>query len=296
MTRVPPATVRMMQRANRAFGRVAPALTARLNHRLFTTPRRFPPREWEAAFESMGARRRLVSGISVLEAGDGPLVALVHGWEGRATQLAGFAPSLIAQGYRVIAIDGPAHGHSHGRRADPFWFARAIQDVAADVRPLHGAIGHSLGGGSIAIAIAEGLPVARVALIGSPASLHDALLRFATWMELPPRAAEYFAGEIRRQVTSRSHGAYDLAEVMRQITVPAMVVHARDDREVPHADGERIATVWPGAQRLLVNDLGHRRILRDTTVIRTIVAFLAQQVADAVNRAGGAPAPDHPPG
>ena len=47
--------------------------------------------------------------------GAGPSVLLVHGWEGRGAQLGALVDPLVAAGYRVVALDGPAHGDSPGR-------------------------------------------------------------------------------------------------------------------------------------------------------------------------------------
>src|SRR6266446_3807256 len=44
--------------------------------------------------------------------GRGAPVLLVHGWGGRAGQMAAFAPPLLDAGLSAVAFDGPAHGHS----------------------------------------------------------------------------------------------------------------------------------------------------------------------------------------
>ena len=41
---------------------------------------------------------------------------LSHGWDGRASQFSVLARDLIAEGYRVVSFDAPAHGASAGRR------------------------------------------------------------------------------------------------------------------------------------------------------------------------------------
>src|SRR4051812_3545595 len=48
----------------------------------------------------------------------GPVVVLVHGWRGRASQFAPLVRSLVADGHRVVAFDAPAHGASRGSRTD----------------------------------------------------------------------------------------------------------------------------------------------------------------------------------
>lgn len=56
--------------------------------------------------------------------------------------------------------------------------------------------------------------------------------------------------------------------------VPALVIHDRDDREVPFADGEAVAHAWPNVTLHQVTGLGHRRLLKDPDVIARTAAFL----------------------
>src|SRR4029078_6760274 len=94
--------------------------------------------------------------------GSGPIVYLVHGWGGRAEQLGAFVGPLVARGFRVIAVDGPGHGESSGRRSSGVEIGRALADVAAQCGPARGVIAHSLGAAAVTFAIREGPPVPRV--------------------------------------------------------------------------------------------------------------------------------------
>jgi pimeloyl-ACP methyl ester carboxylesterase len=217
----------------------------------------------------------LPSGASMLVAGDGErTVALIHGWEGRATQFAHFAQPLLAAGYRVVGVDGPAHGHGRGTTADPYRFAETLYEVEAQYGALHGVVGHSIGGGAIAIALASGLRVPRPVVIASPASLHDVLHRFAHAMHMPPGATQHFVEALRKQVSTRGHSTVDLPALLAQVSAPALVIHARDDREVPFADAERLVAAWRNATLLPVDGVGHRRILRSPAVIDAVVGHL----------------------
>jgi pimeloyl-ACP methyl ester carboxylesterase len=60
------------------------------------------------------------------------------------------------------------------------------------------------------------------------------------------------------------------------MTTPALIVHDRDDPDVPYAHGEEIARAWPGAELMTTSGLGHRSVLRDPEVIRRTVSFLGQ--------------------
>lgn len=270
-----PAGIRIIRGANRTLGRVAPSLASRLSRRIFSTPRKFTPREWELPFEEMGRRERLANGVSVLRAGDGPTVALVHGWEGRATQFAAMAPALLSRGFSVVAIDAPGHGHSRGKESDPYRFAEALIAVSTHVGALHAAIGHSMGGGSIALALSSGLSLARAAVIASPSSLHDVLYRFSAAMHLPAKATAHFVGDARRRIVARGYRTDDIEGALKSVQVPALVVHARDDKEVPFTNAEQIARFWSGSTLMPVEHVGHRRILRDPITIAAVVDFVA---------------------
>lgn len=271
-----PTSLRIIQGANRTLGGIAPRVVARLNKRLFSTPRRFAPRDWELSFEAIGTRERLPNGSSLLTVGAGArTVALMHGWEGRATQFALFAPPLLEAGFRVVAIDGPAHGHSRGTRSDPYFFAETLHEAAERHGPFFGMIGHSMGGGSIGIGLAAGLLAERAVLIATPASLHDVLHRFAQAMHMPPSATRHFIAALHAQIVARGHPAVDVLELVATLPTRALVIHARDDKEVPFTDGERIAAAWPNASLLAVDGMGHRRILRAPSVIDASVRFLS---------------------
>ena len=93
--------------------------------------------------------------------------------------------------------------------------------------------------------------------IGLPAHLLDSIwTKFEKeygfdWRELPVRAPRHAS------------------------TIPALVIHDRDDREVPYASADRIVRAWPDATLVTTEGLGHRRILRDASVIERVVAFAA---------------------
>lgn len=270
-----PAALRIVRKANQTVGRVVPDLAASWSQLLLSTPRRFTPRDWELAFEAIAKRSKLKSGLSVLTAGDGPAVALVHGWEGRATQFAELAPAIIAAGFRVVAIDGPAHGQSEGLLADPYRFSDAIEKVAQAEGPLHGIVGHSMGGSALAIAISGGLSVRRAVSIASPASLNEVIERYASLIRLSPRASQSLRRKVREQILKLGHSDTDIIDLIRDIGSPAMIIHAKDDAEVPFSDAERLSRAWPHAKLIALDGVGHRRILRDHAAISATVEFLS---------------------
>lgn len=203
-----------------------------------------------------------------------PTVLLLHGWEGQMYDMVGFVQTLLDRGYRVVALDAPAHGRSSGETATLTDFARAAAAVAAIVGPLAGAIGHSLGGTALALAAEEGAHIPRLALIGAPA--HP--LRFALGTARRHRLDADQTGEMLRLIgkaAGRRVEAVSLPAIAAGLSARGMVVHSAEDRIVPVADALETAGSWPGARLHLVDGLGHRRLLSDPGVVQDVVDWMS---------------------
>ena len=200
---------------------------------------------------------------------------LVHGWEGRGTQLGRFVDPLVAAGFQVVALDSPAHGESSGSRSDLIETTEAVRKVGRELGPLAGVIAHSFGGAVATLALERGLDAASVVLISAPSSVEDVIARFGALAGMRGAAMRAFREGIEQQ-TGVKIKEVEIFERVAGLRVPALIVHDRDDREVPFQDAERLAARWPGAAIMPTTGLGHRRILKDEAVIRRAVDFISQ--------------------
>ena len=286
-----PPRVRLLRAAMAVSTAVSPRLAARWAETLFFRPPR--PKKASASLPP-GAERLDVAGdagpLAAWSWGAGPVVYLVHGWGGRAEQLGAFVAPLVARGYRVIAVDGPAHGASPGRLSSGPEIGRALATVVRRVAPAEAVIAHSLGAAAVTFAMREGLRVRRLAFIGPPADPLTWVDRFA--MQLGLRAD--VTAEMRRLSETRLRMSWDdlpLVPFRGHADAPALlVVHDREDREVPWTDGAAIARAWPGARLIETQGLGHRRVLRDASVVQAVSAFIAGDADEPCRhgRTGGA--------
>jgi pimeloyl-ACP methyl ester carboxylesterase len=279
-----------------ALGAVAPALAARALTRLFLTPPRTPPPARERAALARADRFGIEVGGRTLRGfrlGEGPAVLLVHGWGGRAGQLAAFAGPLAAAGCAVVGFDAPAHGASSGRVATVPEVAAAIAAVAR-AHGARAAIGHSMGGAAVAYALSRGLALDAAVLVAAPRAPAGYFDRFCAALDLRPSMREAARRRIERRVGARM-ADLDVVAAAPALATPALVVHDRGDGEVPFADGAAIAAAWPGARLLATDGLGHRRLLRDPAVVAEAVAFVVARLPRcgcgrlARARAAGAP-------
>jgi pimeloyl-ACP methyl ester carboxylesterase len=274
----PPISLAFVRAGLAVTARVSPALTARWAERLFFTPPR--PRASRSRMPAGAQRLEIAFGggpgrIAVWSWGSGPIVYLLHGWGGRAEQLAAFVAPLLARGFRVVALDGPGHGASPGRRSSGPEIGRALAAVAAELGPASGVVAHSLGAAAVTFAMREGLTVGRAAFIGPPADPLVWVDMFARRLGLGPSVMS----EMKRRSEARIKARWaDLPLVPLHgvpTPPPLLVVHDRDDREVSWDDGVSVAAAWPGARLMETEGLGHRRVLRDPSVVASVSAFLA---------------------
>lgn len=263
----------LIRGVNATLGRLAPQTVARRMRRQFMTPRNFAPREWEMTLLSSSERITLRFGLSALRWGSGPTVLLMHGWEGRPTQFASLIEALVAAGYGVVALDGPAHGRSPGREANVVLFARALLEAAGELPPLHAVIGHSMGGASALLASQMGLRAKALVSISAPSRILGPLRSFAHFMGLPPKARAHFVSQVE------DHAGIPAAnlDVQRyQLDIPGLVVHADDDPVVLAGDAQTIHDAWFDSQLLRLDQGGHQRLLADARLIAAVLALLGQ--------------------
>lgn len=258
---------------------VAPTLAARVAERLFLAPPHYPQPAHEAA--ALASARSIVveagTPITTWTWGRGPAVLLVHGWGGRGGQLAGFVPALVANGYSVIAFDAPGHGQSPARESSLVAFVAAIHAVSRALGPVHAVIAHSIGAAAAACALRDGLRADAAVFLAPPAdlTLHADIMLEA--LGFGRRAREL----MRQRIECRlgvSWSSLDVTGFAGQMRTPLLVVHDRDDAEVPWQEGAAIAQAWPGATLSTTSGLGHRRLMRDRDVIREAVDFVLAEL------------------
>lgn len=279
--------------------RLSPKITGRLAFRLFCTPIGHAPindanpvmRAAKALFAR--AETRIVThGCGYVrtmwfepEAETRGTVLLLHGWTGQALFMSGFVEPLLARGFRVIAMDLPAHGGSSGRQLTFPLAIEAISSVVRDELPLAGIIAHSFGGAIATAAIAGGveayapIPARRLVTIAAPKAMQGYGREFSRQLGLTPRGLAAFEGEVMA-IAGRPMESFSGAEYLRRTLVPTLVMHAPDDKEIPFPDAEELASAGDHVALLPMPGLGHRRILMSTKVQEHAAEFISRSGPD----------------
>jgi pimeloyl-ACP methyl ester carboxylesterase len=269
-----------LRKAFSAVSGVSPRLAAWAAERLWFTPPR--PKISKEARSVLGRGTRFpleIDGrqVAAWSFGSGRPVALMHGWGGYAGQLSPFVDPLVAAGFQVIAFDALAHGASPGSRTGVrlstfFDFAGGLAALQRKAGPLHAVVAHSGGAIATGIALRDQLQVERLVLLAPMTRPRQYAALFSQALGLDARVSEKW----QARALNRIGLTWDELDVTGPSTPrrPAHVLHSRDDKEVPFADGEALAASWPGATLVPVAGLGHRRILRDPEVVKRSVEFL----------------------
>ena len=247
--------------------------------KLFTTPikHKVPKRELEMDKKSEQQMIDVPSinrKINVYEYGkSSKKVLLVHGWSGRGTQLCKIADEMISLGFQTVSFDAPAHGKSPGSSTIMVDFIASIIEIDKQFGPFEIAIGHSLGGMSVMNAIKEGFMVDKAIIIGSGDIVEDITDDFISKLGLKPKMSkllcEYFEKKYGRKMED-----YDAYKAAEKSLIPTLVIHDKNDPEVPVKASIHIHKHLKNGELMLTERLGHRKILADQQVIEKIINFI----------------------
>ena len=146
--------------------------------------------------------------------------------------------------------------------------------MATAVGPVSAVVGHSLGGFASALAIGSGLAARRAVFIAPSANVETYSAQFAALLGV----ADPVMGAMRSRLEQRLGFEWEEMDIPARapgMRVPLLVIHDREDREVPWDDGAAITAAWPQARLVTTAGLGHHRIVSDPGVIRQVVSFLS---------------------
>lgn len=261
------------------FSILAPVTAARIALKFFATPTRIARPESEMEMFHLSKQFTLSNGIAGFEWGDSshPLVMLVHGWNGRGTQLSAFAKNLVDKDFRVVALDGPGHGASPGKMTNPVHYSEFIINAQRelDANGAHSVIAHSFGGGCAVLAASKGLKTKSLVLVASPAFYDRVVQFFGSAFGLSKTSQTAFENLITKFAGIKPTDL-NIGKIGAGLHLPVLVVHDEGDNAVNYLSATAIVKAWPGARLLTTQGLGHRRILKDQKVLGEVAEFIGE--------------------
>jgi pimeloyl-ACP methyl ester carboxylesterase len=208
--------------------------------------------------------------------GKEPTVLFIHGWESRGSRFTSFVKPMLNAGYRIVLMDGHAHGASSGRQTTYLQYGDSLHAVVKWIGEPHAIVAHSYGtAATVTLFDRLEMPcVERVVLVAPVNKLTDIVNMFVSLLSLPDRAVSAMINRLE-QMAGRDLETFSMENIAAHRTEMALIVHDTEDRIIPYVNGKAVAAAWSGAQFMTTKGLGHRRILENEAVIRTVVEFLA---------------------
>jgi len=284
-----PRLEKLVSQSLRILESVSPAIAGRIAFQMFLTPLRnyFPvcPKE-EAVLEQGEAkllrygryRRHYLQTFTWTpenESDQTPTILLLHGWMASASHLSAFVGPLLDAGYRVIAMDAPAHGRSSGFQTSMPEFGEAICQLVAELGPIDSIIAHSFGAASSLFLLhyqPNAIAINSLVTLASPSQV-------TKMMQIVVRGlggSDRLRQEMEKCFLKRYGNPVDHYAIENMVVdnpLPGLVIHDRNDGLIDFSEGEAIAQSWPGAEFIATDGLGHGGILRDPDVIEQVLQF-----------------------
>lgn len=204
---------------------------------------------------------------------EGKLIFLVHGWNGNVGNFSRFVQDLITNRYRIVGIDLPGHGNSEGRYSNAVLASRAVAELSRIVGNPYAFITHSFGGAAATIAQELGVQAERLVYICPPRDLLSITLGFAGFWKFSNEEIQQTKESIELKV-SHKLADLDLIRIGKMLNNKLLLIHDKDDNEIPFSFGEKVSQAWSQSEFLLTSGLGHRMILRDEGIKLKVLDFL----------------------
>lgn len=260
--------------------KTAPFLAHRYFIKIFFTPLKYKTPEKELVWEEKSQKfsvQALGKRIQCYSWGKGPVILLIHGWAGRATQFRKFIEVFTNLGYRVVGFDGPAHGKSEGKKTNIDEFYEALRSIYKVTGEPVAIICHSFGGSAALFAAKEGLAVKKLINIASPTIGDEIINTYLRAINGSKSTGEFFKRYVSKQ-TGNTFDDYTSLSFIKHIKqeISLLLVHDEDDKEVYLKHAEALKELYPAAKLLVTKGLGHTRILKDENVIENCVTFVRE--------------------
>jgi pimeloyl-ACP methyl ester carboxylesterase len=247
---------------------------------LFCTPFYRSKRHAPPIFEKATQVTIEVKGITVRgynwNRGGSKRILILHGYESSCKNFDAYVRGLLKKNYEVLAFDAPAHGQSGGKQITLPLYINMIETIYAMYGGIQGFMAHSFGGLAL-VHFIEQIPhtaATRLALVAPATETNTAIDSFFRFLQLNGSVRMEFE-KIIREKTGVAPGHFSIPRAMQHITASVLWVHDREDEITPLKDVALLMEQNLSHVSFVITEgLGHKKIYRDSAVIKAVVDFL----------------------
>jgi pimeloyl-ACP methyl ester carboxylesterase len=247
---------------------------------LFCTPLRRSKRKTPAIFEKSEQLQFIFEGYTIRghrwKAADSKKILIVHGFESCCNNFDTYVSSLINKEYEVVIFDAPAHGRSTGKKISLPVYLKTLIRVNDLYGPFDGFIAHSFGGLAVAHLL-ETLPhndSIHAVLIAPATETVTTIDSFFKFLHLSPAVRKEF-DQLIFELSGFHAEHYSVRRAMHNIKAKVLWFHDEEDELTPVEDALIVRNDnHPNVIFRISRGLGHRRIYRDSAIIKEIISFM----------------------
>ncbi len=267
--------------------RLAPGRAAKLAQYLWLRVPKAPPLAQRYRGVEPGEPLDVYIGERKLAAyswGSGPVVLMMHGWGAWWQHFSVYVEPFVAAGYRVVAWDAPGHGDSPEGRLGPRQasipdFADSIKAIVAalDGEEPVAVLSHSGGAMAAALSVLHGVSATSMVMIAPSVDARNVLDYVQRRLGLGPVTLNTMVDNMERRFDisfERDFNVVRAAERHEGELPPLLLVHDPGDPDAPYSGSETLVRVWPKAELMTTNGLGHRRVLWHDDTVQAALDFV----------------------
>jgi len=225
-----------------------------------------------------------IGDIFCYEVGDptGKLVILVHGWESNAGSMAGIGEELAKQGYHVVSMDLPAHGHHQSTGTNLFECKEALKAVIRRIWPAEpfSIVSHSFGSAVTTFALSEiNHPIDQLVYLTSPNELSAIFEHFRDLVKLPAKPYKLIIEKVNELF---GEGIINLTvqEKAKEMNYQHLtMIHDINDKVLPYVNSQKISNYLPRTELYTLENAGHYRMLWNDEVYTRILKQFEPSIA-----------------
>ena len=210
-----------------------------------------------------------------------PLILLVHGWNSNAGSMSGIGNRLVAEGYRVIAMDLPGHGLSEARYTNLLEMQRAMQalfDTLGDTP--FSIVSHSFGSAVSSFALAEsGVKADKLIFLTSPNRMEAVFEDYQQLIGLGKKAFTKLLNIVGHILRRPIQEATVTNFLKHAEYTSLLLIHDRSDKVIPFDYAVDIYANTERTRYLPIEQTGHYRMLWVEDVIDMVADELAGNLA-----------------
>ncbi len=200
---------------------------------------------------------------------------ILHGFESSVINFDKYIPPLLKKGYEVLAFDAPAHGRSTGKIINAVDYKNFILHILSQYGPVTNFITHSFGGLALSLALEE-IPHDeswKVVFIAPATESVRAMNNFFEFVRLDDEVKAEFQ-KLIEEANGKPLSWYSVARAAENNKAQVLFLQDKQDKQTPIEDVEPIINRrYPNFRFVITDGLGHRRIYKDASSVKTVTEF-----------------------